>query len=93
MSFSTHSTVPIELLPGIGRRTARVLRSLGIATIGQFKQLPERVLIELFGPSIRLVHSYVHGQAVPTVNTEPTTTLRRSLTQRLRLASQMMALL
>lgn len=53
MTFSTTSTVPIEFMPNLGKRTAKVLKSLGIATIGQFKQLPEPMLIELFGPSIR----------------------------------------
>lgn len=53
MSLSATSNVPIEFMPNIGKRTAKVLRSLGIGTIGQFVQLPERLLIELFGPSIR----------------------------------------
>lgn len=60
MSYSFSSTVPIEMLPGIGRHTAKVLRSLTIATVGQFKQLPVTVLVELFGPSIRSVYSTVH---------------------------------
>lgn len=61
MSFSSTSTVPIEMLPGIGRRTARALRVLHIRTIGQFKSLPENILIELFGPSIRLPYYCVNG--------------------------------
>jgi len=56
MSYSKKSTVPIELLPGIGRRTAYCLKKLEIKTIGQFKQMPEQVLVELFGPSIRTVY-------------------------------------
>jgi len=56
MSYSKQSTVPIEFLPGIGRRTAKVLHKLEIKTIGQFKQMPEQVLIELFGPSIKTVY-------------------------------------
>ncbi|MDP3970471.1 MAG: hypothetical protein Q8P90_02125 [bacterium] len=62
MSFSSTSTVPIELLPGIGKRTAKVLRSLDIRTVGAFKSMPEKILIELFGPSIKPVHTYVHGK-------------------------------
>ncbi len=62
MSFSNNSTVPIHMLPGIGSRTAKVLQSLEISTVGQFKQLPESVLIELFGPSIRSVHKHVNGK-------------------------------
>ena len=57
MTYSTQSNIPIELMPGIGQRTAKVLRKLEIKTIGQFKQMPEKVLVELFGPSIRLYHT------------------------------------
>lgn len=62
MSYSSTSSVPIEMLPGIGHRTAKVLRAWKIATVGQFKQLPETVLIELFGPSIRPVYYAVQGR-------------------------------
>ncbi len=61
MSFSHTSNVPIHMLPGIGIRTAEVLQSLGIRTVGQFKQLPEGLLVEIFGPSIRSLHQYVRG--------------------------------
>lgn len=63
MSYSKESTVPIELLPGIGQRTALVLKQLEIKTIGQFKQMPEKVLVEIFGPSIRSVYWQTHGTA------------------------------
>lgn len=56
MSYSKQSAVPIEMLPGIGTRTAKVLKKLEIKTIGQFKQMPETVLVELFGPSIKKVY-------------------------------------
>ncbi len=64
MSYSTTSTVPIEMLPGIGRRTAKILRSWRITTIGQFKQLPERILVEIFGPSILPLSAMVHGRSI-----------------------------
>lgn len=59
MSFSYQSTVPIHMLPGLGSRTAKALRKLGIRTVGDFKKTPERVLVELFGPSIKSLHRYV----------------------------------
>lgn len=62
MSFSHTSTVPISMLPGIGQRTAQVLRSMDIKTVGQFKTVPEKILIELFGPSIRSVYAFVHNK-------------------------------
>ncbi|EKD78301.1 MAG: hypothetical protein ACD_41C00372G0009 [uncultured bacterium] len=61
MSYSKSSTVPIEMLPGIGRRTAQVLRTMHVYTVGQFKTLPPALLVEVFGPSIRQVHATVRG--------------------------------
>lgn len=61
MSYSSASTVPIEMLPGIGRRTAKLLRAMQVRTVGQFKTLPEGLLVEVFGPSIRPVHVAVRG--------------------------------
>lgn len=49
------------MLPGIGRRTAKVLRMMQVRTIGQFKAIPEAVLVELFGPSIRTNYHAVQG--------------------------------
>lgn len=57
MSFASHT--PIHFLPGIGPRTAAVLHRLGVHTAGQFLSIPENVLIELFGPSIRAVTAVV----------------------------------
>lgn len=69
MSFSHTSSVPIHMLPGIGKRTAQILQSLGIQTVGQFKQLPEGLLVEIFGPSIRSLHQYVRGVSRKSVRT------------------------
>ena len=85
MSFASTSTVPIELLPGIGKRTAKVLRSIGIRTIGQFKQLPEGVLVELFGPSIKQLHHYVGGTASQTLPAQTTFKTKVSWLKRLSL--------
>ncbi len=49
------------MLPGIGRRTAKVLRTMHVYTVGQFKALPTGLLVEVFGPSIRPVHVTVRG--------------------------------
>lgn len=53
MSFSNNT--PIQYIPGIGWRTAKVMHELGIHTSGQLQNMPESVLIELFGPSIKSV--------------------------------------
>lgn len=71
MSYSSSSTVPIEMLPGIGRRTAKVLRAMQVRTVGQFKALPEALLVELFGPSIRSVCVAVRGQRSQSFSVSP----------------------
>jgi nucleotidyltransferase/DNA polymerase involved in DNA repair len=96
MSYSYSSTVPIEMLPGIGRRTAKVLRSMHVRTVGQFKVLPERMLVEIFGPSIRSLYQHVHGTAAKSVTRIVTpnrwkTTMKKQplkLSQKFRLATQ-----
>lgn len=101
MSYSYSSTVPIQMLPGIGRRTAKVLHRLEVHTIGQFKSMPERVLVELFGPSISHMHQTVQSSAFAARPTKPSTPKPHSVqktlsvlpfSQRLRLATQLLML-
>ncbi len=70
MSFANNT--PVQYLPGIGWRTANVLNDLGIHTAGQLHRIPESVLIELFGPSIRGVLRNVHinGSAMALAESE-----------------------
>lgn len=84
MSFSHFSAVPIELLPGIGPRTATVLHKLDIRTVGQFKNTSEKILVELFGPSIRSVHNYVQGKSrsATTINTHESRTSKEAARKR-----------
>lgn len=56
MSYQKNSTVPIELLPGIGKRTAKILKRMDIQTVGDFHQVPLAMLVEIFGPSIKKVY-------------------------------------
>ncbi|MFA5995675.1 MAG: hypothetical protein WCW27_00205 [Patescibacteria group bacterium] len=94
MAVSNHSNVPIEFMPNIGQRTAKVLRSLGVFTIGQFKQLPEQLLIELFGPSIKttLVNTFAVVQPpVPVVAAYKKPTF--SFLKKLQLATQFVSML
>lgn len=84
------------MLPGIGHRTAKVLHKLEVHTIGQFKSMPERILIELFGPSISNIHKAVQGYATTTrpIKSQSTQTTVSALpfSQRLRLATQLLML-
>lgn len=95
MSFSHTSSVPIHMLPGIGKRTAQILQSLGIRTVGQFKQLPEGLLVEIFGPSIRSLHQYVRGanqKSVKTVHTQ-VRKYRMPITKKFQFVSQLLSVL
>lgn len=96
MSYSHASTVPIQMLPGIGRRTAQVLHRLQIHTVGQFKSMPTQVLVELFGPSINGLHQAVQGFTVAPrpmkSQSVQKTVAALPFGQRLRLATQLLML-
>ena len=96
MSFA-HNT-PIQYLPNIGPRTTQILQSLGVYTAGQLNSIPEGVLIELFGPSIRSVLSLVRIQKnhTPQQKTRFTTIKtpnKKSFFKRLHLATQFISML
>ncbi len=51
----------IDLLPGIGRRTATYLRHRGVTTIGKFSQLPQTAAVQLFGISGIVLREFSQG--------------------------------
>jgi DNA polymerase-4 len=51
----------IAKLPGIGRRSERILNSLGIHTIGQLATLPPDTLKHHFGVTGELMHHHANG--------------------------------
>jgi nucleotidyltransferase/DNA polymerase involved in DNA repair len=75
--------IVIELLPGIGRRTATYLRNRGIRTIGQFRKLPQHAAVRLFGTSGIVLHEYSGGsdprQLIPSSTTYTPISGRQSL--------------
>ncbi|MFQ5825840.1 MAG: DNA polymerase IV [Dehalococcoidia bacterium] len=53
--------LPLSRLPGVGPRTERVLRGLGIATIGQLAALPPALPRRLLGAMGWLIHDHARG--------------------------------
>ena len=53
--------LPVGTLPGIGKKTERVLTGLGIRTIGQLAALPVSVLKSYFGTYGTIVHNHANG--------------------------------
>ena len=53
--------LPIAKLPGIGKKTERILRSLGIHTIGDLSVAPLGALKSHFGASGEVLHRYANG--------------------------------
>ncbi len=53
--------LPIAKLPGIGKKTERILRGLGINTIGKLSVTPLSTLKSHFGVSGELLRSYASG--------------------------------
>ncbi|MBI3573382.1 MAG: hypothetical protein HY092_04240 [Candidatus Kerfeldbacteria bacterium] len=53
--------LPISLLPGLGRRTARYLKRQGITTFSAFRRLPSETLKEWFGVSGLILQQFAQG--------------------------------
>ena len=53
--------LPIARLPGVGQRSERMLKGLGISTIGQLAAMPPGVLKSHFGAYGKLIHDHASG--------------------------------
>ncbi|MCL0093092.1 DNA polymerase IV [Dehalococcoidia bacterium] len=53
--------LPIAKLPGVGKKTERILSGLGIDTIGKLSVMPLSALKSRFGASGELLHRYANG--------------------------------
>lgn len=60
------NTLPVSIIPGIGRRTARALVELNVATVWHFMQLTQTTIGELGGKSlVRIANRYTPPTALP----------------------------
>jgi len=53
--------LPVVQLPGVGKKSERVLRGLGINTIGQLATLPPGILKSHFGIAGVIIHNHANG--------------------------------
>ncbi|MFC1985769.1 DNA polymerase IV [Chloroflexota bacterium] len=53
--------LPIDKLPGIGKKTERILKGLGINTIGELSIVPLSILKSHFGASGGVLHRWARG--------------------------------
>lgn len=53
--------LPLAKLPGVGKKTERILSGLGIDTIGKLSVMPLSALKSRFGASGELLHRYANG--------------------------------
>jgi DNA polymerase-4 len=53
--------LPIARMPGIGKKSARVLKGLGITTIGELSTMPSGVLKSHFGASGEVLQRHARG--------------------------------
>lgn len=65
-SLQLSPDLPILTVPGIGRRTARLLEEAGVRTVGQFLALPDFLLTQTFGPSLKAVRQRTEKLLPPT---------------------------
>ncbi|MBI2161241.1 MAG: DNA polymerase IV [Candidatus Rokubacteria bacterium] len=54
--------LPVERIWGVGRVTAKALRELGIATVGQLQGVPRAVLVRRFGKHGEDLHDLAFGR-------------------------------
>ncbi|MFC1981670.1 DNA polymerase IV, partial [Chloroflexota bacterium] len=55
------SPLPIARLPGIGKKSERILKGLGVNTIGQLAALPPDILKSRFGAAGEILRNYAKG--------------------------------
>jgi len=55
------SPLPIARLPGVGKKTEPILKSLGISTIGRLTTMPHSTLKSRFGTFGEVLHRYANG--------------------------------
>jgi DNA polymerase-4 len=55
------AALPIAKLPGVGPKAERVLKEMGITTIGQLANLPPHLLRRCFGILGEVIHRYAQG--------------------------------
>ncbi len=53
--------LPVVSLPGVGKKTERVLKALGIKTIGQLAALPPETIKNRLGAAGMMIHHYANG--------------------------------
>lgn len=89
MSFA--SNTPIQYIPGIGWRTTKILQKMGIYTAGELNAVPESLLVELFGPSIKSVLNTLYMQpVVQRVSTSSAVMPKRGIFQKVKMAARVM---
>ncbi len=62
--------MPIDVLPGVGKKTAPMLVSRGIKTVADAQKIPREVLIRNFGKFGEYLHRISNGIGSDTVHTE-----------------------
>ena len=53
--------LPVDKLPGVGKKTQGALEEMGVVTVGQLAALPSRVLRQAFGVVGETLHRYANG--------------------------------
>jgi DNA polymerase-4 len=53
--------LPVSRLPGVGTRTARILESFRVRTVGDLACVPEEILVRTFGSRGLLLHQRARG--------------------------------
>jgi DNA polymerase-4 len=66
--------LPVGKLPGVGKKTKRILEEMGVTTIGQLAALPSSILKQTFGIVGEILHQYANG--IDESKVEPSTQVK-----------------
>ncbi len=75
--------LPIEKIPGVGRKTARILHDMNIHRVAELQTLDRSLLRELFGRRGEDLHDLVRGRdhrPIPTLRPRPPRSISRETT-------------
>jgi DNA polymerase-4 len=53
--------MPVDNLPGVGKQSVKVLKGLGVYTIGALSQVPSQTLKNCFGTAAEAIRRYANG--------------------------------
>jgi DNA polymerase-4 len=55
------ASLPVEKLPGVGKQAVKIIKGLGVYTIGELSQMPSHALKSRLGSAGEILHRFANG--------------------------------